>query len=236
MGTVWCVTVAVVRACNDESTIGYVVDVLVSSLLFSEVIVAASGCTDATVGVAVSAGARVVEVGLGLGCVYRDVFGLVSDSFVLLDGDLFCIDVDVLAQFVFLVDSGVVVRGRFDTPGRSSSQLAGLAADAGVVLPSLCVSALTSAYQGFPKNFGKVMARFLAQVLPDVRGADLAVILGAAAAGYELGSVDVGPRLPNQSRGLDHIDSLVAANRLALENFRLFDDVVFSDWLAYKVG
>lgn len=204
----------VVRAHNEEDTI---VDV-VGSLRAAghRVWVAASGCTDATVRRAETAGAIVLITPLGLGASTREVLrSFICEPVALVDADLVRVQVDAVAVLLAAAEHGFVGKGAMDRAGRSSALLPGLAREYGVELPNVPPQALTSAYSSYPPRFAD---RVDLTRVPDRRGSDLMLSLLAHAAGIPTVVVPAGPR-DHRERGEAHIDTLIAGNRATLAAF-----------------
>jgi len=202
----------VVRAHNEESTIGRTVRDLIDGV-GQRVWVAASGCTDETVTLAREAGAEVLITPIGLGASMRTVLTeFVSEPVVLVDGDLGAVRTDVVRVLDAAAREGFVGKGSLDRPGRSSSLLPDLAREAGVDLPDIPPQALTSSYSAFPRGFADAVDL---SMVPDQRGSDLMLSLLAHNAGIGTVVVPAGPR-DHRDRGEAHVDVLVEGNRRTL--------------------
>lgn len=202
----------VMRAHNEEATAGQLVAELRAGGY--DVALIASACTDRTEGVARAAGAEVIPCPLGIGNAFRAAFQLVAGApFVQIDADLTRLRVDALARLEAAALAGRMGRGSFDSAGRASSQLPGLAAAAGVELPPVPPQALTTAYTAWPTGFA---ANVPLESMPDNRGADLYLAVTGWRAGYTLECVPCGARDHTRRDGR-HINTLTAGNRRALE-------------------
>lgn len=186
-------------------------------MVFDEPVwVAASGCTDRTVDVAVKAGAEVFATPLGLGASTVAVLRrFAQEPVVFIDGDLSDVRVPTVALLSAAAESGFVGKGAMDNAGRSSSRLPEMAAAAGVGLPDVPPQALTSAYSSYPAGFANLVDLTM---VPLNRGSDLMLSLLAHAAGVETVVVPAGPRA-HRNRGTEHVENLVAENQVTLEKF-----------------
>jgi hypothetical protein len=209
----------IVRAHNEERAIAGVVSGLLSNPAVDRVVVVCAACDDLTEPRARSAGADTVTCDKGLGRTTKAAFKVAGGApFVLVDGDMPKINHQAVVELSEVALSGRCGRGGFDRPGRSSIRIAAIAAELGVVLPPVSPQALSTAYTSWPAAFAEAVDWSL---VGDERGSDLALALAAHDAGFDLVEVSLGPRV-NDSRGEEHIESLVAGNHRTLELFAAF--------------
>jgi glycosyltransferase involved in cell wall biosynthesis len=204
----------IIRAHNEENTIGKVIKIL--EQLGEKIWVSASGCTDNTVLVAREAGAEIFITPLGLGastCASLEKF--VNEEVVFVDGDLFNLNIKTVELLRNAAKLGFIGKGAMSSAGRSSSLLPDMAKDFGVELPNIPPQALTSAYSSYPAGFADMVDLTL---VPAQRGSDLMLSLLAHNVGLETVIVPAGPR-EHRNRGEAHIDILIEGNKATLKKF-----------------